>query len=87
LLKKNINEKKLLIKVDKAEKILIKLSRQHTEVGIFFQSAQIELQEQVQYVSTLQENIKISLDFYKLMYKNLKLYDHGCKTILKKISN
>ena len=87
LIKKNSNENKRLIKVDKAEKILIELSRHHAEIGIFFQSAQIEIQEQVEYVETLQENIKISVDFYKLMYKNLKLYEQGCKTIIKNISD
>jgi hypothetical protein len=86
LVNKKSNEHKMLTKVDKAEKTLIKLAKQHNEIGVFFQSAQIELQEQVQYVKSLQENIKISIEFYKSMYKNLILYSQACEQILKEVS-
>lgn len=74
-----------LQKIDKIENKLINLSRNNSKIGLFFASQQIELTEATKYVTVLEENIRISYNFYHKMYKQLVKLRKSCITLKKNL--
>lgn len=77
--KKSSGSLKFLKKIDKKEKALLNLSKEHRDISRFFMSDLIQFHRDLLYVRDITENLNLSVQFYRKTFRNLTVYQTHLK--------